>query len=258
MEIINENGNTPRRLKGLGFGILLIAIGAILFGINFGYIDGAFKRVIFSWPSILIVIGVYHLFKKQQLFWGLLWIAAGLFFMMPRLVRAFPDSFPEGLAQNFSLAYWPLLIILVGIVVILNKVFFPVNEWKSKINAKIHDGHSKWYKSSGGFEKNSIFGGGEHIILDPVFTGGEINSVFGGMTLDLRRTTLAEGETVLDMNAVFGGVTLYIPGNWYVVTKVDAVFGGFEDKRLIQEPIDKSRKLIIVGACVFGGGEIQG
>lgn len=261
MEIINEESNKPRRIKGMGFGVLMIVIGTVLLGLNFGLINESLRWVFFSWPSLIILVGIMHMVKKHQIIWGVLWVIVGFFFLLPKIVRAFPDFFPNGIAENFTSAYWPVLFIFFGLVVVLNKYFFPVKEWRNKIETKFqhhHDYHRQayGYKRSGAFEKNSIFGGGEHIILDPEFKGGEINSVFGGLTLDLRRTNLPEGETVLDMNAVFGGVTLFIPGNWFVETRVDAVFGGFEDKRFIQEPIDKSRKLIIVGSCVFGGGEI--
>jgi len=78
------------------------------------------------------------------------------------------------------------------------------------------------------------------------------------MTIDLRRTSLPPGDTYLEVNAIFGGVSLYIPGDWNVVTQIDAVFGGFEDRRKVTEPVDNTRRLIIDGTCIFGGGEIVG
>lgn len=253
METINTNARFLSR--GLGLGIVLILIGVILLGTNFGWIPAAYKTIIFSWPSILILIGISHMTRKHQIAWGSMWIIAGLFFMTPRIVRAFPEAFPNIVAENFAAAYWPVLIIIAGIIVIIHKYLFPGGKWFTHWQYNTHN-HSKTYSSSANFEKNSIFGSGEHIILDKEFQGGEANSVFGGMTLDLRRTNLPIGETKLEINAVFGGITLYIPGDWNVETRVDAVFGGFEDKRRIMEPVDPERKLIIVGACVFGGGEI--
>ena len=95
-------------------------------------------------------------------------------------------------------------------------------------------------------------------MLEPDFKGGEINAVFGGLTLDLRHTNLAEGTSRLEVNAVFGGVTVIIPNDWFVETNIDAVFGGFEDKRQIKVTnYNSERKLVITGACVFGGGELR-
>lgn len=261
---MTDKMNRPRRLRGLGFGILLIVIGAVLLGINFGYIPVAYRGIIFSWPALIVLVGIIQMFRRYQILWGAVTVVFGGFFLIPRIIRAFPDAFP-GVGENFAAAYWPFLIILFGIVVILRKYVFPMNSWSKEYGGKYHHHHHYHYDSAEkktgarqGFEKNSIFAGGEHIILDPEFTGGEVNSIFGGMTLDLRRTSLPEGETFLDVNAVFGGVTLYIPSDWYVETHIDAIFGGFEDKRLVQEPLDRSRKLVLTGACVFGGGEIMG
>lgn len=253
MKIINSNARLFSR--GLGIGIVLILIGIILLGINFGWIPAAYKSIIFSWPSILILIGIAQITRKHQIAWGSMWILAGIFFLTPRIVKAFPEAFPNIVAENFAAAYWPVLIIVAGALIIFHKFLFPGGKWFTQWH-QYSINHSKTYSSSTNFEKNSIFGSGEHIILDKEFQGGEANSVFGGMTLDLRRTNLPIGATKLEINAVFGGITLYIPGDWNVETRVDSVFGGFEDKRRITEPVDTERKLIIVGTCVFGGGEI--
>jgi predicted membrane protein len=257
METTDNNSYAPHKFRGLGFGILLILVGAVLLGINFGYIPVAFRGIIFSWPSLLIFIGIMHMRKKHQIAWGSIWIIVGIFFLVPKIVKAFPASFP-GIGDNFAAVYWPLLLICAGLVFIVFKVLIPKDKymmyWKDKVH---HHKRSSGYAGAG-FEKNSIFGGGDHIILDEVFKGGEVNAIFGGMTLDLRRTALSEGDTVLELNAIFGGITLYIPGDWMVVSQVDAIFGGFEDHRKVIEPMDKTRRLIIKGACVFGGGEIVG
>ena len=164
---------------------------------------------------------------------------------------------------NFAHIYWPLLLVAAGVLLIVSKLsgskwgFAEFNEKHHHHHHHYHHHQSKYVYGSDGFSKNSIFGNGEHIVLDPEFKGGEMNAVFGGITLDLRKTNLAEGETRLDINAVFGGVTIFVPGEWYVETHLDTVFGGFEDKRMLKEPLDTTRKLVITGACVFGGGELR-
>lgn len=257
MDSINNFSSTPRTRSGLFFGIALIVVGAILLAINFGSLPQGMKSIIFSWQMLVILIGIYNLRQRHQIPWGLTLISVGTFFMIPKLSRVFPLYFPG--VENFTSTYWPLLLILAGIIFLVFRYFFSeyfkATHWTHKMHQYGKHSTSNIY---GGFEKNSIFGSGEHIILDEEFKGGEINSIFGGMTLDLRRTKLPVGDSYLEVNAVFGGVTLYIPGDWAVVSQVDAIFGGFEDRRRILEPVDSSRKLIIKGACVFGGGEIVG
>jgi predicted membrane protein len=213
---------------------------------------------------LLIVIGAAKIFKREYFTATILFII-GAFFLIPKIFRAFPESFP-GMDGSFTHTYWPLLLIAAGILMVLSKLFG--NQWgfqdsdKKKYykNAGNTDGYvNDYYKSrTGSFEKNAVFGGGEHIVLEPDFKGGEINAVFGGLTLDLRHTNLAEGTSRLEVNAVFGGVTVIIPNDWFVETNIDAVFGGFEDKRQIKVTnYNSERKLVITGACVFGGGELR-
>ena len=241
--------------KGLGFGFFLVIIGIVLLGFNFGYIDSPLKRVIFSWPMILIVTGTAKFYKKQFVT-SIILFMIGIFFLMPRIIHAYPEAFP-GLDGSFTHTFWPLLLIAAGIIMVVNKLTgnkWNRTEWDSKHH---HKDYANYEGPIGSFSKNSVFGGGEHIVLEPEFKGGELNAVFGGMTLNLRHTNLPEGVTRLEVNAVFGGVTIIVPEDWMVETHLDSVFGGFEDKRLVKIPQDNGRKLIITGACVFGGGEIR-
>lgn len=240
--------------KGLGFGLVLILIGIVFLLFNFNLLPAQLKWVILSWPSLLIVIGVFKLFKKQFVTSVILFLI-GIFFLVPKIVRAFPEFYPNGI-EDFTNNFWPILLIAAGVVLIIGKLFpdsFGDHKWtnKSRLN------HSKSYVRGEGFEKNSVFGSGEHIVLEPDFKGGELNAVFGSLTIDLRKTTLKEGTTVLDANAVFGSITIFVPRNWFIETNVDAVFGGFDDQRRQDEIIDMNRKLIITGACVFGGTELR-
>jgi len=256
MENEMKNSYRPVYSKGIGFGLVLMLIGVLFLGFNFGLIPQTLRHVIISWQMLLIFIGVVQLFKKR-LISGIVLIFIGGFFIIPRVI--------PGLDHQFVQTYWPLLLIGAGIVILLQRLVRPEwgfetwgNEWQQQ-----HHRHAQSYNQSKsnynpeGFSKNSVFGSGDHIVLDPEFKGGELNAVFGGLTLDLRRTNLPEGETHLDVNAVFGGITIFVPNDWFVETHLDAVFGGFKDNRMPKEPLDKTRKLVITGSCVFGGGEIR-
>lgn len=244
--------------KGLGFGLILMLIGVVFLGFNFGLIPMEWKSVIISWQMLLIFIGVVNLFKRRMIS-GVVLIFVGGFFIIPKIIPSIDG--------NFVHVYWPLLLIGAGIVILLQRVLGPTyfsENWNNEWNQHHHRHHyrsfgsnqSKW-ENPNGFSKNSVFGSGDHIVLDPEFKGGELNAVFGGLTLDLRRTNLPVGETHLDINAVFGGITVFVPADWLVETHLDSVFGGFQDNRMPKEPIDTTKKLIITGSCVFGGGELR-
>ncbi len=258
----NEEKNTfsSGYSKSLGFGLVLMFIGIVFLGFNFGLIPYAMKSVIISWQMLLILIGVIHLFK-QRFISGTVLIFVGGFFIIPKII--------PGLDVNFVHVFWPLLLIGAGIVILLQRLFGAnwshetwTRDWQTRGHRMRHK-HYRYYSNSNvkgnteGFSKNSVFASGDHIVLDPEFKGGELNAVFGGLSLDLRRTNLPVGETRLDVNAVFGGITIFVPADWYIETHLDAVFGGFKDNRMPKEPLDTTKKLIITGSCVFGGGEIR-
>lgn len=256
----NEVKNSFRTgyTKGLGFGLVLMLIGVVFLGFNFGLIPLYLKDVIISWQMLLILIGVINLMKGRIISATVL-VFIGGFFLIPKII--------PGIDGNFVHIYWPLLLIGAGIVILLQRLFgakWGFEEWNQNYHHHQHRhnryrqyDYSKWNSTGEGFSKNSVFGSGDHIVLDPEFKGGELNAVFGGITLDLRRTNLPEGETRLDVNAVFGGITIFVPSDWYIETHMDAIFGGFQDNRMPKEPLDKTRKLVITGSCVFGGGELR-
>jgi len=246
------------RLRGIGFGLIIMVIGLLLLGYNTGLLSPVTKSIVFSLPMFLVALGVYQFFKRH-LTPGIILILVGGFFIIPRIISVYPALFP-GFSGDFAALYWPFLLIGTGIVLILNRTFFwnKSHYWKDGDYGHYHRHHRKYEAVNPEFEKNAVFGSGEYIVLDPVFKGGELNAVFGGITLDLRKTTIPEGETVIDVNSVFGGVTIYVPTDWLIELHVDPIFGGFSDTRLVDEKtMDSSRKLLITGACVFGGGEIR-
>ena len=240
--------------KGLGFGLILILIGIVFLLFNFNLLPVQLKWVIISWPSLLIVIGLFKLFKRQYVSSIILFLV-GTFFLIPRIIRIFPEIFPNGI-ENFTHNFWPILLVAAGGLIIASKLF--PNRLGNCSNTYNSDSHyPKKNRRNGGFEKNSVFGSGEHIVLESEFEGGELNAVFGSLTIDLRKTSIKEGITHLEVNSVFGSVTIFLPQDWLVETNVDAVFGGFEDQRRQDKNIDMNRKLVITGACVFGGTELR-
>jgi predicted membrane protein len=258
----------------LWLGLAAIIGGAIALYSNIG-LNLELKPIIVSWQALLIILGLCKLIYRNY-FHGLLLIIVGKFFLMPKLYAVFPEKF-SWVGENFVQIYYPILIITGGILLVLywllpekykhrhccgHHHFHP--EFKVEFAKEFKKEHSKhefgknFNRNSGKINKNAIFAGSDEIYLDEVFTGGEISAIFGGINLDLRRATLPEGETFLEINAIFGGVNIYVPNTWLVETRTTTILGGFTDSRLIDnEKIDNSRKLIITGSFIFGGGEMK-
>lgn len=102
------------------------------------------------------------------------------------------------------------------------------------------------------------FGAIQQIVLEPVFRGGVIKNTFGSTVIDLKNTSIPQGETQLNIHSVFGAVELLIPSGWNIVFQVDSVLSGYVDKRFNSvQTDDPERTLIITGKIVFSGLEIR-
>jgi len=208
---------------------------------------------------IFIVFAIIALATRKYL-QTLFWTALGAFFLLPRIATVYPEALP-GIDGNFASNYWPVLVILLGVGIILYILFGKKRFFRAKIyssNGNYENvNFNKVEGTDGVYVREVVFGGHDDIFLEPVFRGGNIEIVFGGVKLDLRRTTLPEGDTRLNIDAVFGGAVLHLPDDWVVVPKIAVTFGGVENNRLQVVQNDQTRRLIITGDAVFGGVEIR-
>ena len=256
MENNEQQVNFSGRSKGGLFGFLLILVGTLFLAFNFGWIDPALRSVVFSWPVLFVVFAIIALFKREYLAL-FFWLALAAFFLLPRIAHLYPDALP-GINEDFTATFWPVLLIVVGAGVILKILF-------GKKACCHRHGHiqrplnvDKMEGTDGIYVREVVFGGIEDIFLEPVFRGGQIEVVFGGVELDLRRASLPEGDTYLQVEAVFGGIKLYLPDDWVVVPKISTVLGGVDNKHFSKSTNqDTSRRLLISGEIVFGGCEIR-
>lgn len=201
---------------------------------------------------IFIVLSVVS-FSRIDFAFGLVWLIAGLFFLIPRIAAVYP-KYLNGINSGFSRTYWPLLLVILGIIII-----FRIGADKNKsLRGHKNQNHNpnSTQNLDGRVNKGVTFSGSETVFLGPVFNGGNLDAVFGGIVLDLRKTTLPEGETCIDISAVFGGIEIYLPDNWHVETNITSIFGGVEDKRFISQT-DHTRKLVLQGSLIFGGCELR-
>jgi predicted membrane protein len=239
MEKYIENNCENKRMKKVTFGIIVVIIGALLMASNFGYLPYQWRHIFFSWEMLLIAIGVVNLVSRESKTTGLILIAIGSFFLLPDL---FDFSF------SFIRLFWPVLLIVVGLSLILSK----------GSSLKWHRRHKKGTIDTGVIDEFNVFSGSKRRFANQVFKGGEVSNVFGGAELDLTQAILNEGENVLNIHCVFGGIALIVPADWNVRIEVVSIFGGFSDERkIIRQSTDDSKVLVIKGNCIFGGGDIK-
>jgi len=220
-------------------GVVLVLAGLFLVLRNTGIFPHYIDNVIFSWPMLLIVIGlVITVGSSGGKTSGVIVMAVGAFFMIPLIFR---ESF------HMYNMFWPSIFIIIGIIFIFSKrhnwnVASSVSETGDDYIDYVH-----------------VFSGGERQVVSENFRGGKVTAVFGGSEIDLTKAKLATGTSVLEIACVFGGTTIIVPDDWYVKIEVTPILGGFGDSRKLSpgRTVDPTKLLIIKGAVIFGGGEVK-
>jgi len=240
----------------IAFSIILILLGIVFLGLNIGFLPVMYKPLFSSWPIWCILLGLLVLFKRSY-FLATVLLTLGIFFIIPQIGSMQPEL---NIPADFTHIYWPVLLIVAGIIssggiyFALEKLFRPRclhRHFEKFCNSDLHTG--KFESEDGFVHISSAFESRKNIVLDPIFKGGEVDSNFGEVILDLRKTTLAEGKTKLNIKVSFGSVVIIVPDEWNVQLRGDSMFGTFSDSRLTQTyNAEDSRILIIDGKCSFG------
>ncbi len=241
-----NNKSTGRMFLG---GVLMIA-GALFLLRNFDFINIDLERILFSFPSVFIFVGILSFLNSSKKWFGIVLIAVGSAMHLSRYYDI-----------NFSEFILPLILIGLGFMILVKH-----NGRTSRIDInEIHELHEKHQMGSSEevrddkLEVITIFGGSSKFFISDAFRGGNITSIFGGNEINLSGCKLAEGENIIDVIAIFGGTTIYIPKEWNVILDVFPLFGGFgtKGKRDPMMVVEKNRTLRIKGVVIFGGGEIK-
>ncbi len=233
-------------------GIILVVLGGLFLLDSMDLINFNIARVIFSFPAILIIVGIVLVLNTSRRLLGSILLILGMFFMIPRV---FPWVYYD------SHIIWPVLLIVLGVYIILKKRTHRTHEGEYKQAQEESTSHFKSYDqiNSDRVDDVAIFGGGHKTIVSDNFKGGNITSIFGGSEIDLKDCKLAPGVNVIDFVAVFGGSNIIVPSDWKIVIDVLPIFGGFSNKvrRDPNSVIDTERTLLIKGFVMFGGGEVK-
>jgi predicted membrane protein len=258
----NSNSNTDKRWTRENFrrsrhrhggaitGVFLVLIGA---GLLINKMNPELPNWIFSWKTLLIVIGLYigakHNFRSGG--WFVPIIVGTVFLVI--------ENFPDLAIRPYI---WPIAIITVGLIIILKPKMFRA---RSSMNQDGYDDDNKGYKghswndddasftSEDVIESTNIFSGSKKINLSKNFRGGEITNVFGGSELNLTKADI-KGRVVLEVTCIFGGTKLIVPPDWNIQQEAVAIFGGIDDKRPITGMQDSPDKILVIKGTVLMGG----
>jgi predicted membrane protein len=233
-----------KRKESISGGILLLGIGGLLLARQAG---AELPYWLFSWPMILVVVGLFVGIKtKFKDFGWLILMGIGVFFLIDK------SQFDASLRKFL----WPAAIIGAGLLVLLNGLFRkPATNFREEpVSAndetpqEVRTGVTK----EDIMEVVCIFGFTRRMVLSKNFKGGEVVSVFGSSEINLTNADFT-GRLVLEVVQVFGGTKLIIPPHWEVQSHTAVIFGGIEDKRSMQRVGDPEKVLVIEGVTFFGG-----
>jgi len=262
-ERFNNNFDRSRsrsRRSRLLTGIFLLLIGAVLFTRNAGVF---FPDWLFSWPVILIVIGIFsgvkHSFRRGP--WFILILIGGIFLA---------DKVSDELYLRPY--FWPILFVAAGAYIILGNTFkrnrnHPYDDgggqgtdYPNQPDPSGADTSSTWgntsYAKDDIVDVAAVFSGVKRNIISKQFKGGDIVAIMGGVELNFMKADL-NGKVTVDNFTMFGGTKLFVPPDWNVQNNVVAIFGGVDDKRPPSTGHDPSKILFLEGTCIFGGIEIR-
>ncbi|MGM0530550.1 MAG: LiaF transmembrane domain-containing protein [Bacteroidota bacterium] len=230
-----------KKLQGRSvLGIILVLIGITMIARSLNIFSVEFADDLFSWPMILVVLGIIFLSSKSNNTTGWILLIVGAIFLLPRIT---------GLPYSLREVFWPVVFIGIGLLIL----FKSLGSFRRR-------GTPETSGSSMDFiDEVAILGGNERKINSKSFKGGQITSILGGSQIYLLDARLAPGENVIELFTLFGGSTLIVPNHWNVKVEVTSIFGGFSDKRSLIESREKEDEglLIIKGIALFGGGELK-
>lgn len=221
-------------------GIMLVLIGLFLIGRSLHILPHGLADDLFSWPMILVILGLIFLTNRPGSTSGWILLIIGVVFLLPR-ITPLPFSMRE--------LFWPVVFIGIGLLILFKSL--------TGIRRK------NYIRTSGSstdfIDEIAVLGGSDRMITSGSFKGGQITSILGGSQINLLHAELAPGDNVIDVFSLFGGSTLIVPRNWNVKVEVTSILGGFSDKRTVVENAGKQPQntLVIKGLVLFGGGEIK-
>lgn len=251
----------PRHDNSL-WAILVIAIGALFLLQNIGIFT--FARIGDFWPMWIAAWAAIQLTRCRDprgQIWPLTMIVVCVLLTLGNLGI---------LNVNFG-QLWPLFVIAAGIGMLMNRGRTR-RDWRVSTGNDPAGRHSWTLNMTAASDEDSRFEGNylrENVVFSGVsrridtatFEGGDLNTTFGELKVDLRGAAIStpDRQAFIETNATFGAIKIRIPETWRAVLQGNAVFGSYEDKTLPPKPVAgvDTPTLVVRGNATFGEVKIE-
>jgi hypothetical protein len=225
----------PRSNVQIAVGLFFIVWGALFTASNFGWLPHGWVGWLFGfWPLLLVAFGFGRMMASDTVpgrviggligVVGLAWTAEHLFHVRIHLWQ-----------------WWPLILVAIGLILVLKAMNAGD---RGSVPGTTHNPERELV----------MFSGLERRIAISDFRGTDVTVIMGGADLDLRGSTTATGEAVIDLTVIMGGVQIRVPADWAVINQVTPILGGVEDKSTGGK--EAQHRLVIRGTVILGGVDI--
>jgi predicted membrane protein len=220
------------------FGLIVVTLG-VLFLLD---TTGAAKAVFTDyWPVVLLLLGAWFTVQERgRGFFGPIVFLLGVGFLLQNL---------DVIGQGWIGRYWPVAIIVFGVVIVRGALRFRSGPDSDFLKAQATA--DEW------LDAVAVLGGHKERVRSASWHGGRATAVMGGVELDLRDAHAAPEGAVLHVSTFMGGVSVTVPESWEVTMHGTPFLGGFEDKTRHGTTTEEASKLEITGTMVLGGVEVK-
>jgi predicted membrane protein len=235
------------------WGLVLVALGVIL-GLN--ALEVTNIEIFFpGWWTLIIIVPCFIGLVMDEHKWGNF---VGLLIGVCLLLGCLH-------VLSFDLVwklFFPAILVLIGLTVIFHGTA------KSAVTKKIRKIREAETVDTETEEFWATFGEQDVNFDGKEFKGCRLDSVFGGIDLDLRGAKMKK-DAIVKASSIFGGIVIYAPEDAEVEIASTSIFGGVSDsrkKRAKSADVDGDsetsgtsgkRTLYVEATCVFGGVEIK-
>jgi len=245
------------------FGLVIIIAGLLMTADNLNWFEAG--RILRFWPLGVVLAGALKFAQSPassgRLFGGLIMFVG----MMLTAEHTF--------GWNVEVEDWwlPAGLIGIGVMVILRAQNPPPPKPRKlpdgdtppvfgdpgpAISGKSgFGGASATLSADSSVSEVAIWAGKQRRNTSSMFRRGDLTAIMGGIELDLRGASTANGEAVIDLFVMWGGIEIWVPPDWAVSNEVGLLMAGAEDKSTGTQAA--RHRLVVRGFAIMGGVEIK-
>lgn len=223
-------------------GLVVVAFGLVLTAGNFGWVEA--DRVIdlarHYWPLALVLLGLGKILQSDSSSGR---ITGGVFVLIGGWLTA-EQVYPIPIRIRFW-DWWPVLLIAAGALILLRSRSETALQAAGSVPASADQTGTEF----------AFWSGVRRRIASPAFRRANLTAIMGGIELDLRPASTANGEAVIEVFVMWGGIEITVPPDWDVSNQAIAIMGGADDRSTGGQ--GARHRLVIRGLVLMGGIDIK-